>query len=80
MERFGEYVEYYNNLDVSGLVEGIEKIIKVKVTDRLDMFKDSVSLPGLTQRQLFKHMGDDYFTIFEEEHKHLYKEIRESIV
>ena len=67
MQRFGDYVQYYNNLDVTGLVEGVEKMIKVKINDRLDMFKDSVSLPGLTQRYLFRNLGDDYFTIFGEE-------------
>ena len=45
MQRFGDYVQYYNNLDVTGLVEGVEKMIKVKINDQLDMFKDSVSLP-----------------------------------
>ena len=43
MQRFGDYVKYYNDLDVSGLVEGIEKMIAVKIDERLDMFKDSVS-------------------------------------
>ena len=80
MQRFGDYVQYYNNLDVTGLVEGVEKMIKVKINDRLDMFKDSVSLPGLTQRYLFRNLGDDYFTIFGEEHKHLYKEMKENVV
>ena len=80
MQEFGDYVKYYNNLDVTGLVEGIEKMIKVKIADRLDMFKDSVSLPGLTQRYLFRNLGDDYFTVFGEEHKHLYKELKESVV
>ena len=80
MERFGDYVAYYNNLDVSGMVEGIEKMIKVKISDQMDMFKDSVSLPGLTQRFLFRQLGEDYFTIFGEKHKHLYKEMKESVV
>ena len=31
MQEFGDYVKYYNNLDVTGLVEGIEKMIKVFV-------------------------------------------------
>ena len=80
MKQFGDYVKYYNDLDVSGLVEGIEKMMKVKIDDRLDMFKDSVSLPGLTQRYLFRNMGNDYFTVFGEEHKDLYKEMKESVV
>ena len=80
MKCFGDYVKYYNNLDVTGLVEGIEKMITIKISDGLDMFKDSVSLPGLTQRYLFRHLGDDYFTIFSDEHKHIYKEMKAGVV
>ena len=53
MKRFGDYVKYYNDLDVSGMVEGIEKMIAVKISEGMDMFKDSVSLSGLTQHYVF---------------------------
>ena len=49
-------------------------------TNGLDMFTDSVSLPGLTQRYLFKNLpSDDYFVGFSEEHKHLAKTLRGSL-
>ena len=50
------------------MVLGIEKMMEIKISDKLDMFKDSVSLPGLTQRYLFRNIGDDYFTTFSDEH------------
>ena len=43
MQHFGDYLRYYNNLDVNGLVKGIEKMIQVKIEDRLDMFSSSSS-------------------------------------
>ena len=49
--------------------------------NKLDMFKDSVSLPGLTQRHLFKNLDhNDYFCGFAEQHKHLYKLLKDNIV
>ena len=76
MNTFRDYVRYYNNLDVTGLVEGIEKMIEIKISDRLNMFKDAVTLPGLTQKYLFRNLGDDYFTTFGDEHKHVYAEMK----
>ena len=55
MTTFADYVEYYNNHDVIGLVEGIEKMIEIQNKKKLDMFKDSVSLPGLVQKYLMKN-------------------------
>ena len=80
MYTFRDYVKHYNNLDVTGLVEGIEKMIEIKILDKLDMFKTSVSLPGLTQQYLFRNLGEDYFTIFGPEHKHIYKEMKQGVV
>ena len=80
MTSFRDFVKLYNNLDVIGLVEGIEKMLEINIAKRLDTFKDSVSLPGLTQRYLFRNLGDDYFTIFSDEHKNVYKEMKANIV
>ena len=62
MTTFGDYVKYYSNGDVVSFVEAVEKMIKNERANKLDMFKDSVSLPGLTQRYLFKNLdNNDYF-------------------
>ena len=50
MKTFGDYIKYYNEHDVIGLVEAVEKMIAVERDNKLDLFKDSVSLPGLTQK------------------------------
>ena len=54
MDTFCDYVRYYNNHDVIGLVQGIEKILVIENNNKLDVFKESVSLPGLTQHYFVK--------------------------
>lgn len=78
MTTFADYVQYYNDHDVKGLVEGLVKMIKIENKIGLDIFKDSVSLPGLTQRYLMSK-NSEYFTKFAEEHKHIYKELKNGI-
>ena len=71
---------YYNDRDVLGLVEAVQKMILIENENKLDIFKESVSLPGLTQRYLFKNLDfNDYFTGFGRKHNHLYKILRENI-
>ena len=76
MKTFGDYVRYYNNRDVLGLVEGIEKMLEIEKQNGLDVFKESVSLPGLTQKYLFRNLKGDYFTNFSSVHEHIYRQLR----
>ena len=81
MKTFADFIQYYNNADVIGFVEAVDKLLKNNVEKGLDMFKISVSLPGLTQRYIFNRMEeDDYFVGFGREHKHYAKEMRDSIL
>ena len=81
MRTFEDYVRYYNDAGVIGFAEAIEKIITNERTNNLDIFKESISLPGLTQRYLIKKLDkDDYFVGFGQEHKHLYKLLKDNIV
>ena len=49
--------------------------------NKLDMFKDFISLPGLTQRYLFRKLDKgDYFVGFGKQHKHLHKLLKDNIV
>ena len=43
---------YYTDCDVVGLVQAIQKMVPIENENKLDIFKDSISLPGLTQRSL----------------------------
>ena len=78
---FRDWVRHYNDADVIGFTEAGAKMINhEKDINELDMFKDSVSLPGLTQRYLFKKLPpSDYFVGFGEIHKHLLKQLRGSL-
>ena len=80
MKTFGDFVKYYNDLDVIGLVQGIEKMHKVYSDQKLDMFKDAISLPKLAQIQIFRPLKDDYFTTFSKRHSHIFREVRGGIV
>ena len=85
MTTFGDYVEYYDNGDVIGFVEAVEKMIVNERNNRLNMFKVSVSLPGLMQRFLFSRLSslgdkDGYFVGLGAEHKHLARLLHENIV
>ena len=50
METFADFICYYNNADVIGFVEAVEKMIANEGSYELDIFKESISLPGLTQK------------------------------
>ena len=72
VKPFGDYTRYYNDRDILGLVETVQKMICVENDNRLDIFKESASLPGMTQRYLFKNFDfNDYFVGFGRGHKHL---------
>ena len=79
MKTFADYVRYYNNHDVIGLVEAIEKMVAIENKNGLDVFKESVSLPGLTRKYLFSKLQQDneYFAGIGKEHKHIYKDLKE---
>ena len=82
MTSFADFVRYYNDADVLGFCEAVTKMItSERDNNKLDMFKDSVSLPGLTQKYLFMNLSpSDYFVSFSKEHKHLAKLFRDNII
>ena len=72
MKKSGDFLKYHNDLDVIGLVEGIDKMQKDYSDQGLDMFKDAVSLPKLAQKQIFRSLKDDYFTTFSKKYSYIY--------
>ena len=77
MKTFADYLEFYNNADVHGLVEVVEKMLKIERSNGLDLFKDSISLPGITQQYLFKNLKKDYFVGIGREHNYIYNDLRQ---
>ncbi len=56
MESFREFLVWYNNLDVVPFLEAIEKISAFWKEGNIDIFKDGVSVPGLTMKYLFSNV------------------------
>ena len=79
MKTFADYVKYYNNLDVIGMIEAVGKMNAIYHQQGFSMFKDAISLPKLTQKIIFKPLKKDYFVRFGKPHKHLFKDLRANL-
>ena len=55
MKTFGDWLEYYNNLDATPFLETLEKMKAFYTNIGVDILKDAVSLPAITQGQLCSH-------------------------
>ena len=54
MKTFGDWLEYYNNLDVTPFLETIEKMKAYYTKLGVDIFKDVVSLPGASMQYILR--------------------------
>ena len=82
MQNLGQFLEYYNNLDVSPFLSAIAEQSKFYRERGIDMFKDGIGVPGLTLRYLFKTMPseDVYFALFSDDQADLHSLLREHLV
>ena len=54
MKTFGDWLEYYNNLDVAPFLEALQKMKAFYTGLGVDIFKDAVSLPGVSKQYLLR--------------------------
>ena len=54
METFGNWLEYYNNLDVSPFPEALETTKAFYSNLGIDIFKDTVSLRGVSMQYILR--------------------------
>ena len=54
MQTFGDWLEYYNNLDVTPFLEALEKMKAYYTNLGVDIFKDAVSLPGVALQYVLR--------------------------
>ena len=54
MQTFGDWLEYYNNLDVTPFLETLEKMKAFYTKIGIDIFKDAVSLPGVSMQYILR--------------------------
>ena len=81
MQTMRDFLVWYNNLDVVPFLEAISKQTIFYQQRGIDMFKDGISVPGLTLLYLFNDLpANTYFTLFSEKHKDLHRLVKEQIV
>ena len=79
MSSFREFLVWYNDRDVKPFLEAIEKQAAFYREKHTDMFKDGISVPGLTLKYLFENLPEDvYFTLYGE--AELHKLVKDQIV
>ncbi|KAJ8048248.1 hypothetical protein HOLleu_00491 [Holothuria leucospilota] len=80
METFRDFLIWYNNKDVVPFLEALDKMFDFYKSKDIDMFKQGISVPGLTLRYLFKDIKNDFFCLFPNAHHDLYHLFRDNIV
>ena len=54
MQTFGDWLEYYNNLDVTPFLETLEKMKAYYNKLGVDIFKDALSLPSVSMQYILR--------------------------
>ena len=54
MQTFGDWLEYYNNLDVVPFLEALQKMKEFYTSLGIDILKDAVSLPGVSEKYILR--------------------------
>ena len=79
MTTFKEFLIWYNNLDVIPFLEPVEKMSQFWKEKKIDMFKDGISVPGLTLKYLFSFLGNQTdFSLFDQANSDLYHLIQDN--
>ena len=79
MSTFKDFLVWYNNLDVVPFLEAVEKMSQFWQERKIDMFKDGISVPGLTLKYLVSYLSPQtYFSLFDKANSDLYHLIRDN--
>ena len=81
MTTMRDYLVWYNNRDVTPFLEAIAKQFAFYHDRGIDMFKDGISVPGLSLLHLFNDLPNDtYFTVFNRTNSELHELVKDNIV
>ena len=81
MTTMRDYLSWYNNRDVTPFLDAIAKQAGFYKHQNIDMFKDGISVPGLSLLHLFNELPNDtYFTVFNRTNSDLYELVKDNIV
>ena len=79
MSTFKDFLVWYNNLDVVPFLEAVEKMSQFWQERKIDMFKDGISVPGLTLKYLFSYLSPQTcYSLFHQANSDLYHLIKDN--
>ena len=80
MTTLRDFLVWYNNRDVVPFLQAIDRQFDFYQQRGIDMFKQGISIPGLTLLYLFNDLPEKtYFTIFNEKNKDLHDLVKDNI-
>ena len=81
MTTMRDYLIWYNNRDVTPFLDAIAKQAAFYRDRHIDMFKDGISVPGLSLLYLFNNLPPKtFFTVFNQTNSDLHKLVKDNIV
>ena len=81
MKTMHDFLVWYNNRDVVPFLDAIDKQFAFYKQQNIDMFKDGVSVPGLTLLYLFNGLPPDTnFVTFNQTNSDLHQLVKDNIV
>ena len=81
MTTMRDYLIWYNNRDVLPFLVALEKQFMFYRDRNIDMFKDGISVPGLSLLYMFNDLPPNtFFTVFNESSKDLHHLVKDNIV
>ena len=74
MTKFEHFLRFYNIRDVEPLVEAVMKMMKFYIDRDIDLFKCSISAPGIARRMLYDVAKKQqvHFSLFDQQQESLY--------
>ena len=82
METVRDWLELYNNGDVRGFVVAVQKLQEFYFMKEIDVFKDSISVPGVARKMIFRagKSAGVTFSLFNKKNEDLYYKLKNNIV
>ena len=82
MKTFRDYLICYNNKDVAPFVKSVKELMNFFIGKGIDMFKNGMTLPGLTPKLFFEKVSVDTlpYVLFSEADKDVHKLVRTNLV
>ena len=78
MKTVKGFLVYYNLKDIDPFTEAITNLQQFYYDNNIDLFKDTISVPGAARKMLFQSK-DSNFALFDQTNEDLYRKIKQNI-